>query len=793
MIKKLFIAHALVFFAAALASAQELEVDRYNISARIDLAASAMDVRAQLAVSNLSQSSKPKLYLRLAKLAKVNSVAVGGLPAQVEAVEDRRVPALNQIAITPQAPLGPGRQTTIEINYRLEVPDSSAIASIYPGEVLLLPEAVWFPMPSTQFTVYGATAAPFLLSVTVDSPNMRVASAGSLKVEGQTFTFEQPLNSLPLIVAGSFDQAVVGERGGVKLEIYMQPGINSVGDSAERAGGKEQAARLLEEAGRAIDFFGRLLGPAPATTFRIISSARAGQVITCGALVLNEQIFRQDVLDASTIEALADAIARLWIEGRARIRGQVAQQRSEELAQPERPHQKSRSFALLRDSLPRYLAALYFEDRFGPDAATEMFSRMRWTYTPVARAGRDAELAVQTLLVPTYSAAALAKGPLVLRLIAATAGRDKFVAALRSLLSGPQNRIVTPEDFRAELAKAAGPALEKIFEQWVDSIVEPDIIIGLPQAESGGQRVNLRNLGTGDVTVQVLAVTESGKKIVSSVAVPSEDLTSLLIPTTEKIISVEVDPEKLIIQTNYDNDSRPPKPDPLTLFNEGVTAFNKGEHSKAEQKFREAVGQSPNNPLLRAYLGRSLLAQGKLQEAAAAAQAALRILPPVASAVAWARIVLAEVAMAERRPEEAVNHLRRAAVEAQDTPAQFASREALIRAERQAGRLPAPDESIRSFIAQLDALIKQPSSEKLYAVVYKNNLKRFVQGLTVSPPSSWTTEILRAEPIDANRAAVDVAIKAHAEGRDQAGTAVFILHKNKSNWMLEDIRLFNVK
>jgi tetratricopeptide (TPR) repeat protein len=315
----------------------------------------------------------------------------------------------------------------------------------------------------------------------------------------------------------------------------------------------------------------------------------------------------------------------------------------------------------------------------------------------------------------------------------------------------------------------------------------------VPQTEPGGQRVNLRNLGTGDVTVQVLAITESGKKMTLPVTVPSEDLTSLLIPTAEKITSVEVDPEKLIIQTNYDNDSRPPKPDPLTLFNEGVAAFNKGEHARAEQKFREAVGQSPNNPLLRAYLARSLLAAGKLREAAAEAQTAMSILPPLASAIAWARIVLAEVAMAESRLEEAISHLRRAAVEAQDAPAQFASREALIRAERQAGWLPAADESIRSFMTQLDLLIKQPSSEKLYAAVYKNNLKRFVQGLTVSPPSSWATEILRAEPIDADRAAVDVAIKARAEGRDQSGTAVFLLHRYGSRWMLEDIRLFNVK
>jgi hypothetical protein len=59
--------------------------------------------------------------------------------------------------------------------------------------------------------------------------------------------------------------------------------------------------------------------------------------------------------------------------------------------------------------------------------------------------------------------------------------------------------------------------------------------------------------------------------------------------------------------------------------------------------------------------------------------------------------------------------------------------------------------------------------------VVRANLKRFVQGLTVSRPASWATEILRVDRIDANRVALDVGLKVKTEGRDQAGTAVFVL------------------
>ncbi|HSQ20410.1 MAG TPA: hypothetical protein VLR92_08545, partial [Blastocatellia bacterium] len=104
-------------------------------------------------------------------------------------------------------------------------------------------------------------------------------------------------------------------------------------------------------------------------------------------------------------------------------------------------------------------------------------------------------------------------------------------------------------------------------------------------------------------------------------------------------------------------------------------------------------------------------------------------------------------------------------------------------------------ESVRSYITQLDAAIKQPTSDKLFALVIKNNLKRFVQGLTVSPPASWSTEILHVDQIDANRVALDVGLKVKAEGKDQAGTAVFVLSRVGNAWLLEDVphQLFNVK
>lgn len=151
MLKRLVSVFFIVVALAIAGSAQEVEVDRYNINARIDTAASAVDARAALSISNLSQSPKAKIYFRLTKLGKVSSATVNGAAAQVDTVEDRRVTTLNQIVVTPSSPIAAGAKATVEVSYRIEAPESTASVHIYSGEVLLTPESVWFPMPTTMY------------------------------------------------------------------------------------------------------------------------------------------------------------------------------------------------------------------------------------------------------------------------------------------------------------------------------------------------------------------------------------------------------------------------------------------------------------------------------------------------------------------------------------------------------------------------------------------------------------------------------------------------------------------
>src|SRR5262249_47466078 len=161
-----------------------------------------------------------------------------------------------------------------------------------------------------------------------------------------------------------------------------------------------------------------------------------------------------------------------------------------------------------------------------------------------------------------------------------------------------------------------------------------------------------------------------------------------------------------------------------TLLNEAIVAFNKAEFAQAESSLRRAVQQTPRNPLLHAWLARTLAAQNKLDEAAAEARSATSAEPPLLSALAWSHITLGQVALARNQPAEAVAILRRALAEAVEAPAQTAARESLAKAQTAAGMPPKVEEPVRAFVSQLDGLLKQPSSDKLFGVVIKNNLKR---------------------------------------------------------------------
>ncbi|HEY6333973.1 MAG TPA: hypothetical protein VI756_31945, partial [Blastocatellia bacterium] len=201
MINSFLLSLSLVLVLSAIAMGQEVDVDRYNITARADTAAGTLDSQATIELSNPTDVARSKLYFKLTRLGKVGQITVNGSPAESETTQDHRSQALNQIAITLPSTLAPGGHTSVTITYHIQVADATPIISIYPGEVLLLPESAWFPSPSSPFAIYGPNTAPYTLSLSVNSgpSGFTAVSAGTAQSSGSgPNTFTEPLNSIPL-------------------------------------------------------------------------------------------------------------------------------------------------------------------------------------------------------------------------------------------------------------------------------------------------------------------------------------------------------------------------------------------------------------------------------------------------------------------------------------------------------------------------------------------------------------------------------------------------------------------
>jgi hypothetical protein len=123
----------------------------------------------------------------------------------------------------------------------------------------------------------------------------------------------------------------------------------------------------------------------------------------------------------------------------------------------------------------------------------------------------------------------------------------------------------------------------------------------------------------------------------------------------------------------------------------------------------------------------------------------------------------------------------------------LAARAARIRADATANSAPAIDESIRTFVGQLDAAVRSGRQADIAPLIVPGELVGFVRGVVGTQPEAWQTRVLRSETLDANRVALDVALNSKQLGVEHSGTAVFVLARVGGAWKLNAIEFFEVK
>lgn len=734
------------------------QVTRFDITASVPVAGErALAARAQLVVRNVGRGAGSSLTLRINPKAEIKGASIGEATATFRAGDIRN--DLQLVRLTLPTPVAPGATISVALDYRLPVAENSGLASLAPAASQFLPLSYWYPVHNSVASLRGVDIAPVRLTINGAS-NETALSTG--KASGSSF--EQPLNAQPFFLTGNWDVSEgTGEARNVSA-FYPK----GAGDDL-----RKQADDLVAVAAAARSFYTGLLGPAPDIPIRLVAVRRGAGFNEAGTVLLDAASFRRSKVDAVSALSIAEAVARMWVGGVAPVRGEGG--------------------GVLREGLPRFLAALFLEKQFGREAADAERARERIAYATVAK--RDAPLSRTTPLDSTYYNSTANKGAMVWRLIERAVGRDTLMTLLRSALqrgaSEPEG--LTLASLRATLVERGGESLKSLLEQQLDQTTDMDLLVGLPQQRGGQWVAALRNGGSLDANVTVTGVTATGERLTVQTTIPARSFGEAAFNTTARLARVEVDPDKLYPQLDYGNDVAPrtvQAEDPLA---EATAKFVRQDYAGAESAAREMLTTSSRLQEARVLLARSLLAQNKVNEAEKEFRAALDERLPVPTALAWGNVGLAEIALRKDQAAEAARRFNDAVRADAEYASTLAARLGRIKAEAAAKAAPAPDESAKTFIAQLDTAIKSGRKTELDAIIVPGELTSFVGGIVGSQPESWVTRVVRTEQLDANHMAVDAQISTRQLGRDAAGTAVLILSRAGVGWKLGGIEFFEVR
>lgn len=776
------------------------------------------DVTALLELTNIAKQAEARtLTLRLTKAAKVTAFTVNdrSMPTD-EKKQPGTDTAIAAYVAELSPPLPPGGKVTAQLVYSLTYRESTNYAALTPGDSLLLPEAGWTPFIHLPQSSYGPDTAPYVLTVTRPADG-EVWSSGVRQEVGEHVVFTSTLAGSPWLVVQPFATLVsrrFSPAAGAPTVIAVY-GPQGLPEKSAR-----NAERLAEEVERMLLFYQALWGEVPIREFRVLTTPRrivadrrspelrgrdfdtdrAIRHAAPGAALMETATLLRPALDAETIEWLTAAVAQTWLGGKVRLRG--------------------RGWTVLADALPAYLTSQYIQQHYGAAAERDFWLRRSFAYSRLANVrvsqqgferGIDAIPLLQHPTFPDYYVSVPNRGALVFRLLERLVGRDTLLGAVKATV-GDASGTATYDTFRARLVGT--PPDERrasFFRQWFEELSEPDFVVGIPvKREDGpGWRCALRNLGTGDAVLPVVALTDKGEKLTAIVEVPSKGYGTAVFETTATIVEVELDPEKLYPQVRFgydrnskqfDNDARPERRHAFSLLLDAEATLTRRlkadeteaqRQAEAERLLREAVTREPGLALAHAYLARTLVAQGKLDAAQEAVAAVRRANPPSRYPLALALLTEGDLAAA-RKEHDRARAAYKTAFEMEAGPTlDEQARRGLLASENAAGRSFPPDDEIRAFLSTMDKAIRASTSKALESCFIRPDTSKFVLGIVVSKPDSWTTQAFRMERLDAQRVLLDVNVAVVSATKEaQAGTGLLTLRRVGAGWMVERLDQF---
>lgn len=716
------------------------QVQKYDITATLPANETdrSMTVRAVLSLKNVSSRAASTLTLRISQSAEVSAVKINDSAAEFTKGEEKIGTGSLQKIVVRVPSAQPNANLSAAVDYKLNVKENSGLNTLSPIGSQFLPLSFWYPTPNSWFFARGADSAPFRLQV--NAPNGEtVVSSGTASGNA----FDQKIYGQPFFVTGNWDS--INANG---VSIFVPKGLED----------KNRANELAQLASDAKNFTATLLGSAPDAPLKIVAVKRGAGFSGGGTIFVDENVLRRQKIDSLTAMTIAESIAKIWIGNAANVGGD--------------------GFGAIREGLPRYVATLFIENKFGKDIAEIERTRQRTAYAAVVK--RDAPLISAAPIDDYYYATVTNKGAMIWRLLARQLGQTEFFNALRSEVSDGNISL-------ADLRAAFGTQKE-LLDYSFNQVTDMNLLAGLPQSNGAETKVALRNLGSIDATVNVSAITSSGEKLTAQATIPAKKFGEAIFKTNSKVVRVEVDSDKFYPQTDYSDDIAPNEFTDSDVILAVKRAFDQQDFAKAEKNARTVLQNAPRFDDVRTWLGRSLMAQNKNAEAEKEFRAVLEEKLPTARSLAWANVGLGEVALRNNQNSSAVKFFDEAVKADAEYGATLAARQGRIKANTST----VTDESIKNFFAQFDKAAVSGSKTNLETLIVSGEITKFAGG--IAGAQEWQTKVLQIDKTDVNNALVEAALNIKLLNKNtESGTAVYRLTKVGGNWKLIGVDIFEVR
>ena len=720
------------------------EVQKYDITATLPQAETDryLNVKAVLTLKNVSSGATSGLTLRISDKAEISSVKINDASADFRKSEEKVTSTLSlQRANFVLLSIQPGQTVAVEVNYRFKTDENTGLSALSPAGSQFLPLSFWYPTPNSWYFARGADYAPVRMQInnpgraTVVAAGESMGNASELKINGQ-----------PFFAAGNWDKVSAGGA-----TIYLPPG----------AGVDEQkrAAELAALAAEAKTFVANFLGAAPDAPLQIVSVKRGAGFSSGGTILVDESAFRRQKLDSQTVMMIAESIAKMWLGGAVQIDGE--------------------GFGAVREGLPRFIATQFIEQKFGKDIADVERLRQRSAYSAVAK--RDSPLNIVSPLDDYHYSVTANKGAMIWRLLSKRVGQDEFLNLLRAGIKDGNLSL-------SEMSSAF--SVQKDFLDYaLGQVTDTNLLIGLPQSSGADTKVALRNTGTIDATVNILATTASGDKLNTQTTIPAKSFGEVNFKTPNKIVRVEVDNDKFYPQTDYSDDVAPREFSESDLLLGIKRVFDKQDFVGAEKSAQIALKTMPRFDDARIFLARALLAQGRNAEAEKEFRAVLDEKLPTSRSLAWANLGLGEISLKSDQKAQAAGFF----AEAIKADAEYGATLSARQGRNSANSAVAADESVRSFFAQFDKAAISGRKADIDALIVAGEIPKFSAGVG-GQAQQWDTKVVQVDKYDDFDALVEVNLNIKLLNKNaESGVAIFRLAKIGGSWKLSGVEMFEVR